>query len=454
MKNTVCILLLTLTAFHPNQSAAVIINEGGSGQALIFPFFSAAEGNSSLITIVNDPRPGPTISGDPLASAIKVRLMGSVDGAELASFNVYLGWRDTWVAAIHKSEGETIISTPDASCLFPAPDGEFLTAISEEIGSIEVIQMGSVSNDVTNDDLTGKFNENDCAYIESRWTEGPWSENPEAELVPPAGSLRGSLTLIHVEKGTAYSVSALALDDFSDIVQHTNVGAEFPNLSSAHDEGTDTSLGTTSTVCAGGECIDDYWAEPLDAVAAALTVRELRGTFVVDDALAAESEWVISYPTLRYSDQTLSTNLMTGLVLQDREGDGAMIPPCVPVHPNRFTCPSSYGFIHRAPIEVVSFGRDIEEFNQPAISAILGIPFIVKMPRNNQAPIPPAGSARLGFGSAVSNDSGRVYLGAPAIGFELQEYTNAFLEAEAGNTQRANYGTAIPLSRSVVVEDY
>lgn len=447
MKNVVCILLLTVIAFYPNQSAAVSINEGGFGQTLIFPFFSAAEGNASLITIANDAGMGHfTVLANP--SAIKVRLIGSVDGAELASFNVYLGRRDTWVAAIHESDGETIVSTPDASCVFPAPDGEFLSAISGEIGSIEVIQMGSVSSQ----DLETEINENDCAAIDARWIDGPWNENPEADLDSPVGSLRGSLTLIHVEKGTAYSVSALALDDFTDIVQHTNVGAEFPNLSSAHDEGTDTSLGTTSTVCTGGECIDDYWADPLDAVAAALTVLELRGTFVVDDALAAESEWVISYPLHQYSNFSQIPNYSIGLLLQDREGDGAMPPPCgIPV--DRYSCYSSYGLGHQAPIEVVSFGNDVESFNQPAVSAILGIPFVVDFPRNNHAPVPPSGTARLGFEGTLTSDSGKAYLGAPAIGFELQEYTNAFLGAGAGNTQRANYGTAIPLSRSVVVED-
>ena len=447
MKYKICILLLSLVAWHPNMATAVSINEGGYGQTLIFPFFSAAEGNASLITIANDAGMEHfTVLANP--ATLKVRLIGSVDSAELASFNVYLGRRDKWVAAIHKSEGETIVSTPDASCIFPAPDGEFLTAISEEIGSIEVIQMGTVSN-VT---LLDEINANDCAGIEARWTDGPWNENPEADLDPPVGSLRGSLTLIHVEKGTAYSVSALALADFSDIVQHTNVGAEFPNLSSTHDEGTDTSLGTTSTVCTGGECIDDYWADPLDAVAAALTVLELRGTFVVDDALAAESEWVISYPTLRYSNVSPPPSYRMGLLLQDREGDGSMLPPCgIPVE--RYFCYSSYGFSHRAPIEVVSFGMDIEDFNQPAISAILGIPFVVDFPRDNHAPVPPSGTARLGFEGAVTSDSGKAYLGAPVIGFEMQEYTNAFLGTEAGNSQRANYGTAIPLSKIVVVED-
>jgi hypothetical protein len=47
--------------------------------------------------------------------------------------------------------------------------------------------------------------------------------------------------------------------------------------------------------------------------------------------------------------------------------------------------------------------------------------------------------------------SGRVYLGVPVIGFGLQEYTNAFLEGEPGQTQRANYSVSLALSRVMQV---
>lgn len=447
MRTKAYVLILGLVAWLPLDLPAVSINEGGYGQALIFPFFSAAQGNSSLITITNDV--GQPLSNLAEPSAVKVRFFGSIDGAELASFNVYLGSRDSWVAAIHESNGGTLISTPDDSCVFPPPEGELLTAIADGIGSIEVVQMGTVSTL----DLLTEIQENDCASIEARWTDGPWSENPEADLDPPEGGLRGSLTLIHVEKGTAYSIPALALSEFSNIVQHTNVGAELPNLSSAHDEGTGTSLGTASTVCTGGECFIDYWPDPIDAVAATLSTKVLYGTFVVDEALAAESEWILSYTLQRYSKVSPPPNYLIGMILQDREGDGSMLPPCVPVNPTPFLCPSSYGLSHQATIEVVSFGKDIEDFEQPAISTILGVPFVVDFPRENHAPVPPSGSARLGFEGWLINDSGNAYGGAPVIGVELQEYTNAFLAGESGNNQRANYGTAIPLSRAVVVED-
>jgi hypothetical protein len=60
-------------------------------------------------------------------------VLGFTDGAELASFNLYPGERDAWVAPIHEDNGQTLISTPDMSCIFPTPHGTFLTTIPDSI---------------------------------------------------------------------------------------------------------------------------------------------------------------------------------------------------------------------------------------------------------------------------------------------------------------------------------
>lgn len=438
---TVWLVLLWAAVLQPVESAAVSLNESGYGQALLFPFFSAAQGNASLITIANDLAPSATTPAAP--SAVKMRLLGAIDGAELANFNLYLGERDAWVAAIHASNGETVISTSDGSCIFPAPQNGILVTLSEAIGSIEVIQMASVTEEV----LVDEIDENACAAIDARWTLGPWDDTPSVDLVPPVGNLRGSLVLIHVEKGTAYSYPAVALDDFSDIVQHSDTNVATPNLSTAHDEGTDSLFGTTSTVCIEGDCVNDFWAFPIDAVAAVLTARELHGEFVVADSLAARTEWIIAYPTHRYSNAPPPSEHMVSLLLQDREGDGAMVQSCSPDDPASYACNSSYRLTHADAIEVVSFGRAEDEFGTDAVSAILGKPFEVDFPRPDNADVPSAGTARLGFEGELVNEMGTVYLGTPVIAIGLQEYTNAFLESPDGISQRANYGTALPLSR-------
>jgi hypothetical protein len=185
-----------------------------------------------------------------------------------------------------------------------------------------------------------------------------------------------------------------------------------------------------------------------------LTARELHGEFVIDEALAAESEWIVSYPTRRYSDAAPDAVEGVSLLLQDRDGGGAMTQPCVPAHPSPspYACHSSYQLSHDEVLEVISFGEDEGAFNQARVSAILGMDFDVDFPRQNHAPVPSSGTARLGFDGALVSMSDRVYLGVPVIGFGLQEYTNAFLKGESGQTQRANYSVSLPLSRVIQVD--
>jgi hypothetical protein len=145
---------------------------------------------------------------------------------------------------------------------------------------------------------------------------------------------------------------------------------------------------------------------------------------------------------------------MISLLVRDREGNGGDTQPCVPENPSPYACHTSYGLVHEKALEVVSFGWDPDEFNQSVVSDILGMPFAVDFPNHNHAPIPVSGSSRLGFeGALISSGSGNAYLGAPALGFGLQEYTNAYLPMEDGTSQRANYGTVLPLSRVVVISD-
>lgn len=425
---------------------AVSVESTGYGQALIFPFYSAAIGNSSLITIANELGAGPSVK----PTAVKVRFLGSVDGAELASFNVYLGRYDAWTAAISTIGDEAILESSDASCVLPKAQNGVLARLDENIGSIEVIQMGSVEGFSP---LFDAIEFHLCDTFESRWTDGPWNDDPSADLVPPSGGLRGSMILVHVEKGIAYSVPATALTGFSDIVQHTDSGSATPNLSTAHDAGTDTETGTQSTVCFEGKCVSDYWPQPIDAVATALTTLELHGEILTTDSLGAETDWVVSYPTRRYMDfdSIPGETSLVSLFYAGRDGV-ELLPPCVQ-STLRYQCESIYPLSHTEAVEVVSFGHSAEEFDQQAVSAIVGKQITVEFPARYGSSVPQEGTGRLGFEGTVVNVSGRKYLGLPAIGYSLQEVLNSFLNGEAGQTQRANYGMVLPMSRLINIKD-
>ena len=65
--------------------AAMYVNERGTGETLIFPFYSAENGNNTLINIAN------TTGGH---KAVKVRILEAQNSQEVLDFNLYLSPED------------------------------------------------------------------------------------------------------------------------------------------------------------------------------------------------------------------------------------------------------------------------------------------------------------------------------------------------------------------------
>jgi len=423
-----------ITSTFMLNATAIMKNDEKVGDVLLFPVFSTAENNDSLITIQN------TDIRD--AKALKIRFLDSTFGNELMSLNLYLGKRDSWVAALSEVEGQTIISTPDNSCTIPATGGNIPLSLAGLIGSIEVFEMGVIEVG----DLNSQISAFDCSSLEDSWESGPWSTNPGFGMSQPTGGLRGTLSVINVEKGTLYSMDASALIDFSDIVQHSPWGSTLPDLSSAHDAGTQNGA-TKSRVCIDGVCIDDEWERPIDAVSAALIAHKLTADFIIDESINAKTEWVISYPTRKFyepGDALFETSV--SLLVTDREG-GYRAQPCVPPYLD-FICETSYLLSHSQSIEVLDFSHLVSEIGMPKTSPILGIEHTVLFP--NDKPLFEAGNARVGFEThgrpTLTSKSGRQYFGAPSIGVSLQEFSNGTLQDALGNYVKASYGNAFPLT--------
>ena len=92
-------------------SAQMYLNEEGTGEALIFPFYSVQSGNDTYISIVNTTNQ---------TKAVKVRMIESVDSLETLDFNLYMSPQDHFSFAITADgEGAKMI-TADNSCTVPA----------------------------------------------------------------------------------------------------------------------------------------------------------------------------------------------------------------------------------------------------------------------------------------------------------------------------------------------
>ena len=201
---------------------AVNLNPDGLGQVLIYPYYTANDGNNTLLSVVN------TTNN---AKAVKVRFLEGFNSREVLDFNLYLSHHDVWTAAIAKAdalvqplaeayETDTFLIINDDSCTVPylyedraveMPDGSmagvqpFLnlaftgkkddggpqTDERVQEGHFEMIEMGTIEpGSDTEEDITHKLHKpkegdaywapGDCDQLVDNWTnfasgsDGTW----------------------------------------------------------------------------------------------------------------------------------------------------------------------------------------------------------------------------------------------------------------------------------------
>ena len=144
---------------------AVNMNPDGLGQVLVYPYYTANEGNLTVLSVVN------TTDN---AKAIKVRFLEGFNSREVLDFNLYMSEWDVWVAAIEHTEvsnpvedfyTDTALHISDTSCTVPylyetvggvqpflklAYTGDFNDGGPEDDGRsaeghIEMIEMGTLT---------------------------------------------------------------------------------------------------------------------------------------------------------------------------------------------------------------------------------------------------------------------------------------------------------------------
>jgi hypothetical protein len=137
---------LAVTSFAPSAAGSLVLNADGRGHQLVFPYFTAQNGNATLMTITNT----DTVNG----KLVKVRFRGAANSDDLYDFQVALSPGDVWTAAVTKdaTTGAAMLSTADKSCTVPAVvNGAFNTqrvdgksAAQTLEGYVEVINMADI----------------------------------------------------------------------------------------------------------------------------------------------------------------------------------------------------------------------------------------------------------------------------------------------------------------------
>ncbi|WP_325279865.1 hypothetical protein [Tahibacter sp.] len=327
-----------LGTFAAHGAHAVMLNAHGQGQVLIWPYYTTAAGNASLITLTNHLD---------RAKIVQLRVAEGENGRSVAALNVYLAPHDSWTAALFdRGENESPgLLTDDPSCTYPQlsrsndlpqlPDGRRYLPLSVPIdagsseprrvreGYVEAVELAAiVADSATASAITpAAGGARDCLLIEQAWTApaGYWTRNPLRDLTNPGGGLSGSIAIVNVAAGTLYGAQATALDEFrvdpedrprgtrASVAQHF---APPPGVLSLLGSAlSDPATGqATALLIDGGRVIQAHYPSDraLDAVSAVLMAARLSAPSDTTARLGATTSFALTYPTrAHYTDPQL-----------------------------------------------------------------------------------------------------------------------------------------------------
>ncbi len=327
--NTAVLASLAGIAGIANISNAVNINPDGTGQVLIYPYYTVNAGNTTLLSVVNTTNVG---------KAVKVRFLEGRNSLEVLDFNLYLSHEDVWTAAILASSATSAgsVLTFDNSCTAPqlytrgAPRTavEFRATLYQNDfaalrgvdrtreGHFEMIEMGTINpGSDLDDDITHLNDDFPPAGGCARTAAAAAANTVITDQISfPSGGLFGGAAVLNVANGTYINYAATALDGFwgdqttaaTDF--HSKPDAVQPSLTSV---GNPNSVGgPTSFVFSNGRVITSTWglneivtatiSGRIDAVSALFMSDSLLNEYTTETGNNAASEWVITFPTKRY----------------------------------------------------------------------------------------------------------------------------------------------------------
>ena len=308
------------------------VSDDGTGQVLLFPYYTARSGNVSLLSLVNT-----TVT----AKALRVNVREARGGFIVAQFNVYMSAKDVWTAAIVSDSDGARLLTNDTSCTSPqirAPaipgsstppiegglafsadayqlDGDNFTSRDRtREGYIEVIEMASIANQTA----TGKAITH-VAGVPACLLRNPTLmqfssvtyELPVSDLFAPIGGLTGNMSFVNVAKGMLSSAAPTAIENF----WLTGVNAPTPRVLAASSSGMDLTSGKNTSVefaasrtevsanAPTASIVERYtarFATSIDAVSALLMTSSVHTEYAFTQDQVLNTLAVLTMPTKPY----------------------------------------------------------------------------------------------------------------------------------------------------------
>jgi len=346
-KNLISLAVAASVLGGAAAQAGQYVSPNGTGQVILFPFYNADNGNATNMHVVNT-------SSD--AKAIKVRFVEYKNSDEVLDFNLYLSPKDHFAFGVIKNPNGTggAVITQDNSCTVPALgsanppyDGTATVAASGATtrvqpfvnyqyangldvdstiertltGHVEVIEMG-VLNNVPNTTAAltadqkktqyasfAKHGANGvpaaCATLNASWAAGAFVAGG---VTQPSGGLYGLAYHINVEAAAAFGFEPTAIDDWSEIAQHTNPGTNDPSIVKGQAK---VSIHLPADANNMKEITMTGTDASAQAVSAALTTASISNDVMVNPAIGGMTDWVVTFPTKNYHvDHATTTDVV------------------------------------------------------------------------------------------------------------------------------------------------
>jgi hypothetical protein len=456
-------MLVACACIVASDSAfAVYVSGSGFGQALIYPYYTvrSTDGNAfnTYIAIAN---------GELTSKAVRVRFREGRNGREVAGFNLFLGAKRMWAAALAPTASGARLLTRDPSCTLPAFTPQAGGATFLDLTSVNF--TGSLADGMgTSED---RVREGYVEVLEMATLGGANLDTPAAcadlnrGVLPatgaPGGYLHGSLTLINVANGMDFTTPAEALANLAAAAYYRPPSDPYPDFNASE-------IGRVASFLLNDKFYRIPMPTGLAAVEAALVRSGTINEVVVDAVTQSTTDWIVTMPTRRFHASgipsawfgraTLSGPIVARGTYVSRNGSALVFgESCFPC------TPSSQSLHVEAPWAVSVFGVGRSNASQATSAAgttptfgssngwLIGFQNAgdggtLEMDFANGFNSVPyavvdATSTRLADG-ATANERLRL-LGLPMVGFMARTLRNGTLTCGGASCQ-GNYGGSLP----------
>ena len=320
--------------FAGSASAALAVNESDTGHMLLVPYYTAQNGNMTVLHVVNT----DTSNG----KAMKVRFRGAANSDDVLDFQVFLSPADVWTAAISAgANGVATLTTYDGSCTLPAiAKGVAVPFVQDRLpstmtaadkasntreGYVEMFNMADIDSTANYTNPSTGLTGRSALYTATKHVGGvapctdavmqgtlAWDHTTATTtsgLKAPSSGLTGSWYIINVPQTTTFSGAAAAIASYGTAVTTKNVF-------SAQSTGGPALLSADPLFKAGFLTAQKYdlpdLSTPYDsdfttaeqqaiALNTALAKSQVINQYANDASISAKTDWVFSMPTRRYS---------------------------------------------------------------------------------------------------------------------------------------------------------